>query len=248
MTGSPSTTTIAIVGGGIAGLASAISLQRLPNVSVHLFEQASELREVGASIALGPNGLRGLEEMGVGEALGDDVGFRSDHGIPHIFQHWKTGEVLATERHSPGVTESRHHTSRFYRPHLVQVLASHIPSDKLHLGKRLVGIKFSEDTDGATGKPILQLEDEEFIADLVVGADGIKSRIRQSYLSDFEIQPTGQISLRAVFPISRLADLGISKVENTVHTIGPDRMFFSSALVGGLFTIVTSKFEDVSSP
>ncbi|KAK1217804.1 hypothetical protein PQX77_019510 [Marasmius sp. AFHP31] len=78
--------TIAIVGGGIAGLATAISLQRLSNVSIHLFEQATELREVGASIALGPNGLRGLEELGVEEALGEDVGFRSDHGIPHVFQ------------------------------------------------------------------------------------------------------------------------------------------------------------------
>ncbi|KAJ8091040.1 hypothetical protein PM082_024647 [Marasmius tenuissimus] len=241
------TTTIAIVGGGIAGLATAISLQRLPNVSIHLFEQATELREVGASIALGPNGLRGLEELGVEEALGDDVGFRSDHGIPHVFQHWKTREVLATERHSPAVTERRHHTSRFYRPHLVKVLASHFPADRIHLRKRLADIKFERSEEAE--KPILHFEDgEKVVADLVVGADGIRSRVRQSYLPDFKVRPTGQIWLRAVFPISRLADLHIPKVENTVHTVGPDRMFFSSALVDGLFTIVTSKFEDLEHP
>ncbi|KAG7091616.1 hypothetical protein E1B28_010635 [Marasmius oreades] len=227
MHSSPSTTiTIAVVGGGIAGLATFISLNRLPNVSVHVFEQASELREVGASIAIGPNGLRGLEEIGVPEALSDDVGFRSDHGIPHVFQHWSTGEVLALERHSAGVTERRHHTSRFFRPHLVEVLASHIPAENLHLGKRLVDVEFE-----VSGRPVLKFEDgQTFMADLVVGADGIKSRVRSTYLPNFKIQHTGNIFLRAVFPISRLSDLDLPRIRNTVHTIGPDRTFFSSAL------------------
>ncbi|KAG7091617.1 hypothetical protein E1B28_010635 [Marasmius oreades] len=245
MHSSPSTTiTIAVVGGGIAGLATFISLNRLPNVSVHVFEQASELREVGASIAIGPNGLRGLEEIGVPEALSDDVGFRSDHGIPHVFQHWSTGEVLALERHSAGVTERRHHTSRFFRPHLVEVLASHIPAENLHLGKRLVDVEFE-----VSGRPVLKFEDgQTFMADLVVGADGIKSRVRSTYLPNFKIQHTGNIFLRAVFPISRLSDLDLPRIRNTVHTIGPDRTFFSSALANDLFTVVTSKYEGLESP
>ncbi|KAF9258324.1 FAD/NAD(P)-binding domain-containing protein [Marasmius fiardii PR-910] len=238
------TTTIGIVGAGIAGLATYISLCRLPGVSVHVFEQAAELREVGASIALGPNGLRGLEEIGVPEALSDDVGFRSDHGIPHVFQHWKTGEILANQKHSSGVTERRHNTSRFFRPHLINVLAHHVPPEHLHLGERLVGIEFE-----SSGRPVLKFEDGQvFPADLVIGADGIKSRVRGTYILNFKLQHTGQIWLRAVFPISRLSGLDLPQIQNTIHTVGPDRTFFSSALANDLFTVVTSKYEDLESP
>ena len=45
---------VAIVGTGIAGLTAAIALQKHPNINVELYEKATELREIGASITLGP--------------------------------------------------------------------------------------------------------------------------------------------------------------------------------------------------
>ena len=66
---SPSPLKIAIVGGGPGGLATAIALSRISNVTVTIFEQASVLREVGAGISVGQNTWNVLELLGVAESL-----------------------------------------------------------------------------------------------------------------------------------------------------------------------------------
>lgn len=87
-----------------------------------------------------------------------------------VHRHWKTGEVLVRDEHSPSVTQRIHHTARYYRPHLQQALADNIPSDTIHLNKRL--IKLEVDSDGV----LLTFEDgSSYPADLVIGADGINS-------------------------------------------------------------------------
>jgi len=63
---------IAIVGAGIAGLTAAIALLKHPNIHVEIYERATELKEIGASIALGPNGLRTLQRLGLHNAIGDE--------------------------------------------------------------------------------------------------------------------------------------------------------------------------------
>ena len=78
--------TVAIIGGGIAGLAAAIGLKGHPGIDVQIYEQSAELREIGASIALGPNGMRTLERLGVNNALDDDVAFRNKSGFPMIYR------------------------------------------------------------------------------------------------------------------------------------------------------------------
>ncbi|UDD65260.1 hypothetical protein AFCA_012451 [Aspergillus flavus] len=77
---------VIIAGAGIAGLSVAVALRRLPYIDVELFEQATELREIGASIAISPNGLRSLEKLGVLNALDEDVAFRGPSGIPMIYR------------------------------------------------------------------------------------------------------------------------------------------------------------------
>jgi salicylate hydroxylase len=77
---------IAIVGAGIAGLTAAIALKNHPAIDVQIYEQASKLREIGASIALGPNGLRTLERLGVHNALDDAIAFRNKSGFPMIYR------------------------------------------------------------------------------------------------------------------------------------------------------------------
>ena len=77
---------IAINGAGIAGLAAAIALQRHEGIDVQVYERAPELREIGASIALGPNGMKALERLGVHKALSDDLAFRNKSGFPMIYR------------------------------------------------------------------------------------------------------------------------------------------------------------------
>lgn len=77
---------VAIVGAGIAGLAAAIALKDHPGIRVQLYERATALREIGASIALGPNGMRTLERLGVTSALDDSIAFRNPSGHPMVYR------------------------------------------------------------------------------------------------------------------------------------------------------------------
>ncbi|CRK12772.1 hypothetical protein BN1723_021005, partial [Verticillium longisporum] len=56
------------------------------NIDVHVYERATELREIGATIALGPNGLKTLERLGVSDVLDDSIAFRNKSGRPMIYQ------------------------------------------------------------------------------------------------------------------------------------------------------------------
>ncbi|KAJ3717278.1 FAD/NAD-P-binding domain-containing protein [Lentinula guzmanii] len=237
-------TRIAIIGAGIGGLSAAISLRRLPNVDVHIFEQAQALREVGASIALGPNGLRGLGEMGAVNAISEEIGFRSDHGFPMVYKHWKTGEELVKDVHSPSVTQWHHHTARYFRPHLQQALADNVPPNTVHLGNRLLSIAVRSDSHSED--VLLTFEDgSHYSADLVIGADGINSTVRSIFSPNYNLERTGQVALRAVFDEVHIRDLIADNpdLKNSVHVVGPDRNFFSSMLGKGKFTVVSLGYD-----
>ena len=82
----PTTLQIAVIGAGIAGLATAISLKDHPSIDITIYERASRLQEIGASIALGPNGMRTLERLSVKNALDDSIAFRNKSGHPMIYR------------------------------------------------------------------------------------------------------------------------------------------------------------------
>ncbi len=77
---------IAIVGAGIAGLSAAIGLRDHPAIDIQIYERAAQMQEIGASIALGPNGMRTLDRLGVENALDDSVAFRNKSGFPMIYR------------------------------------------------------------------------------------------------------------------------------------------------------------------
>jgi salicylate hydroxylase len=78
--------TVAIAGAGIAGLVAAVGLRDHPNIEVTIYEKAKRLEEIGASIALGPNGMRTLERLGIENALDDSIAFRNPSGLPMIYR------------------------------------------------------------------------------------------------------------------------------------------------------------------
>jgi salicylate hydroxylase len=160
---------IAICGAGIAGLTAAIALRKHPNISVQIYEQATELREIGASIALGPNGLRTLERLGLDNAISDEVGYRGPSNIPMIYKHWKTNEILGLDHHED-VTDHLHRTARYYRAHLQEALLEHVPRSIIHLGKR-----FSSVETGDEGVTLTFVDGERVQADILIGADGLRS-------------------------------------------------------------------------
>lgn len=85
---------VTIAGAGLAGLAAAVGLKDHPDIEVQTYEKAKQLEEIGASIALGPNGMRTLERLGVENALDDSIAFRNRSGFPMIYRYM-SGRLLA---------------------------------------------------------------------------------------------------------------------------------------------------------
>ncbi|KAI6311850.1 hypothetical protein MCOR34_005847 [Pyricularia oryzae] len=238
---------VAIVGAGIAGLTAAIALQGKPGIDVHIYERTKELREVGATIALGPNGLRTLERLGINNALDDSIAFRNKSGHPMIFRHAQTNETVSVDNHV-GHIEPRHHTARFFRPHLQRALLQHVDPSRLHLGKAFSSIKQTQDGS----KIVLSFTDGTAAeADVVLGADGIHSAVRRAFIPETRAHWTGWVIFRSVFPRSVVAHIP-DLPDEAVHYWGVDRTLFLSPLAGGggedLFAIVASTQCDPEAP
>ncbi|KAK2610018.1 hypothetical protein N8I77_003478 [Diaporthe amygdali] len=234
---------IAIIGAGIAGLGAAIALKSHPAVDVQIYERANELREIGASIALGPNGMRTLDMLGVDNALSPDIAFRNKSRHPMIYKHYKTGEVVSVDDHK-GKVDQRHLTARFYRAHLQQALVEHVDPSRLHLNKPFDTVIFDEKIN----KQVLSFGDgTTATADIILGADGIHSKVRTFFVPSTRTGWTGWVAFRSVFPISHLAHIP-DIPEEAEHIWGPDRTLFVSKLGKDLFTVVGSHQSDPNAP
>lgn len=125
-----------------------------------------------------------------------------------------------------GEVEYRHRTSRFYRAHLQQVLAAHIEQGRLHLGKAFSGVHYSDDINAL----VVSFGDGSAVeADILLGADGIRSAVRTYFVPTSAPQWTGWVAFRAVFDADLVKDIpGV--LGEAHHWWGPDRTFFASKL------------------
>lgn len=188
---------VLIAGGGIGGLAAALALLRR-GFDVDVYEQASELREVGAGVQLSANGIRVLHELGVHEALRALACEASGKEVRlwNSGQTWKLFDLgaVSVERYGfPYYT--------VYRPDLLAVLADGVRREKpeaIHLNARCTGLEQS--ARGVT----LRLERGEVHGDVLIGADGVHSRIRQALFGADQPTFTGLIAWRGTIPMQTL--------------------------------------------
>ncbi|KAG9788774.1 hypothetical protein KCU88_g1725, partial [Aureobasidium melanogenum] len=243
---------VIIAGAGIAGLATAIALGRfnhefkgILHLDIQLYERATELKEIGASIALSPNGLRTLERLGVTNALSDDIGFRGPAGLPMIYRHWKTNEIVSVDRFSENVTSKHHQTTRFHRAHLHEALLQHVPRNNIHLGKAVESVQVREnDGSGSTttrAEPVtVFFQDGTSIqGDILIGADGLRSKVRATFRPDHKLHWTGRTFFRSTFDASLVDNEKIPDLPpDSTHWWGPQHTFFASRLGKNMFTTV----------
>ena len=147
---------IAILGGGIGGLAAAAFL-RQKGFDSDVYEQTAALAEVGAGLVIAPNAARLLRRLGVLEgfikrAVRMEIGWE--------FRRWETGAVLSAENLEEGcVRLYGEHTYAAHRADLVDALRSAVPERSIHLGKHCVSVEFEGDQavvrfeDGETVRP-----------------------------------------------------------------------------------------------
>jgi salicylate hydroxylase len=157
---------VAIVGGGIGGAAAAFALLRR-GIDVHLYEQAPALAEVGAGVAVQPNGIRMLRRLGLGEGV-------ARFGARWVDPQYRRPDGTFAASMWPPELASGIEFYGFHRADLLSQFVDRLPAGIVHTGYRCVG--FDESGDEAV---VTFVNGARATADVVVGADGIHSTLQQ---------------------------------------------------------------------
>ncbi|KAM0253070.1 hypothetical protein ACHAQJ_007446 [Trichoderma viride] len=224
---SPDTFTVAILGGGIGGLAMALSLAtQVPSLkNITVYEQAPAYKEIGAGIGIGVNAGRILKRYGVFDAANAISGDRN--GIHRSLRRWDNGDEIVSvsamddEEGNGGVRQLSVHRAEF-----LQVLYEHLRDTtcaKLETNKRAIEIV----DDPKAGKATVRFADgTSATADLVIACDGIHSTVRRQLSKGADLMPrySGRVCYRGLLPMSAI-EQDWPYDSFAVSWLGPDRHF-----------------------
>lgn len=205
---------IAVIGAGLGGPAAAALLQRA-GYEVIIYEQSAAFSRIGAGINLSPNVTRILDRIGVCEPLAR-AGVRSTQWVSRT---WDTGELLLDYPMGEALEQ------RYGAPYLCvhrgdfhALLLDAVAPGTIQFSKRL------ESLEQAGGVVKLAFTDgTRAEADLVIGADGVRSRCRELLVGLPAPKFSGNVAYRAMLPMDRLAGMEIVDYEKWW---GPDQWVF----------------------
>ncbi|MBN9109626.1 MAG: FAD-dependent monooxygenase [Pseudonocardia sp.] len=162
-----------VVGGGIGGLAAAVAMRRA-GLDVTVFERAPAFGEIGAGLTLMSNALRGLDVLGLRDAV-------VDGGVAEASVGTRTpdGRWLSRLRADEAASRLGATVVGIHRARLLQILLDALPPDVLQAGAEVVGV---EAGPPATVGVVREGVEDMVEADVVVVADGIDSRLRSALL------------------------------------------------------------------
>lgn len=203
---------VAVIGAGIGGLATAAALRRA-GIDVAVYEQAAQFTRLGAGIQIGCNAMKVMRELGLEPAL-RRAGF-----YPRSWtnRNYDTGEV----RFDMIFGESAE--DRWGAPYLLAhrgdlhaALASVVPESDLRLDHRLIGLEPVSEA----GVRLTFANGTLAIADAIVGADGVHSRVKEILFGEDQPNLTGRVAYRTVFPAALLNGY---EIDDCTKWWGPDR-------------------------
>jgi 6-hydroxynicotinate 3-monooxygenase len=192
---------IAVIGAGLGGLTAAGFLQR-SGFAVKVYEQAPTFSRIGAGIILSANVTKVLRRLGLADAL-IAAGIKSQS---YVSRAWDSGEVMAefvfdakAEEHYGGPYVHIH------RGDLHAVLEAGVAPGTIAFDHQLIDLRAT--SGGAMALVFANGAAAE--ADIVIGADGIRSKVRECLLGAEPPQFVGAVAYRAIFPAHRLNGLWI---------------------------------------
>ena len=174
---------IAIIGGGIGGLTAALALRQV-GFDPQVFEQAPDLREVGAAILMWPNAMRVLHRLGLAETI-------REHGGLLEQGRWLTpkGKLIKEFR----LPETGEPAIALHRAELQRALLNALPDDSIHLGHTC------ETYEQLRDRIVAHFANQaSFESDLLIAADGVHSRTRAQLLNDGPPDNQGYLAWRGV--------------------------------------------------
>ncbi len=182
---------VLVAGGGIGGLAAALALVRR-GFNVQVFEQAAEIGEIGAGIQLGPNAFHAFDALGVGEkARGRAV--YTDYMVMHdALDEYQVGKIPTGEAFR----------QRFGNPYAV-IHRVDVHKSLLEGAEETGRVRFQTSTrierveQDADSVTVYDQSGQAYRGQALIGADGVKSAVRQQYVND-PARVTGHVVYRAV--------------------------------------------------
>jgi salicylate hydroxylase/6-hydroxynicotinate 3-monooxygenase len=213
---------VAIVGAGMGGLATAAALRRV-GIDVMVYEQAAQFTRIGAGIQVGCNAMKVLRGLGLEARL------RGQSFYPRSWNNrdWQTGAV----KFDMIFGESAE--AKFGAPYLLAhrgdlhaALASVVPDVSIKLGHKLVGLD-----ETAAGVRLTFANGTSVVADAAVGADGVHSVVRDILFGVTPVNFTGRIAYRTTYPAALLGGEGIDDCTKwwgedrhiVIYYVKPDR-------------------------
>ncbi|MEK6208909.1 MAG: 3-hydroxybenzoate 6-monooxygenase [Pseudomonadota bacterium] len=184
---------VVVVGGGIGGLAAALSLARL-GIAVSLLEQSTEIAEIGAGLQLAPNAFAALDALGIGEGVRRRSVFTErlvmmDAVDASEVASFPVGEDFRKRFGNPYAVS---HRADLHKSILEAVEKT--PSITLHTSTKAVDLVVGDKDVAVTDQ-----NGKTYRAAAVVGCDGIRSVVRDKLIGD-EVRVSGHVVYRAVVP------------------------------------------------
>ena len=216
---------VAIIGAGIGGLTAALALIRR-GIGVDVYEQAPELRELGAGVQISSNGTRVLYSLGLDEPINrlGVVVAGKEIRLWSTGQTWKLFDLGAVSVERYGFPYVMFHRGDLHSM-LLEAIRRERP-DAIHLNCKCVGVK-----QAGNGVTIAFENGKTASAPIVIGADGVQSRVRLSVFGADKPEFTGIVAWRILVPRERVP-AGIRL------RVGHNQFRFSGTVAGKLQDIL----------